>query len=65
MYEAKNSKIRSFWTIWPVIQLINDHLKCTYGRPGTASILNHMSLNSMILSRATSLRAPSFGGVRT
>ena len=25
MYEAKNSKI--FWTIWPVIQLINDHLQ--------------------------------------
>ncbi len=27
MYEAKNSKICNFWTIWPVIQLINDHLQ--------------------------------------
>ncbi len=27
MYEAKNGKICNFWTIWPVIQLINDHLQ--------------------------------------
>ncbi len=27
MHEAKNSKICNFWTIWPVIQLINDHLQ--------------------------------------
>ncbi len=27
MYEAKNSKICNFWTIWPVIQQINDHLQ--------------------------------------
>ncbi len=26
-YEAKNGKICNFWTIWPVIQLINDHLQ--------------------------------------
>ena len=39
----KNSKICDFWTFWPVIQLINHHLKICYF--SSATRCHWMSLN--------------------